>query len=366
LNTNETTEQLLTRAVTLDDFEELARDVVAHMVYEYIAGGAGDEVTLRANRASFDKLRLRPRALVDVSEIDTTVELFGETMEFPILLAPTAYHKLVHPSGELGSVEGANLAGATLIASTSSSTSIEEMAAVSTRPLWFQLYASTDRGFTGDLVRRAEAVGCRALCLTVDAPIRGIRDRDARSGFALPPGIGRPNLEKLGPAAMLGNPRPSGRGIYSPNLDPAVTWKDVEWLRGFTKLPLLLKGILSGEDAAKGLERNVHGIIVSNHGARTVDGVFSSMEALPEVITTVQGQVPVLLDGGIRRGTDILKAIALGASAVLIGRSYLYGLAVAGPVGVQRVIEVLRTELEMAMALCGRPTLAHLDRELLG
>jgi 4-hydroxymandelate oxidase len=335
------------------------------MAFEYIAGGAGDEITLRANRQAFDRIRLRPRVLVDVSRLSTSIDLFGRCLPFPFLLAPAAYHKLVHPDGELATVRGANAAGITLVASTASSTSIEDMARASTAPLWFQLYTSTDHGFTRSLVERAERAGCFALCVTVDAPIRGIRDRDDRAGFALPDSIERPNLRDLSAAAASANPRPSGREIYSPNLDPAVTWADIVWLRSITNLPLVLKGILTGEDAMRALECGADGIIVSNHGARTVDTLPATIEALPEVIDAVGGRCPVLLDGAVRRGTDIVKALALGATAVLLGRPYLYGLAVAGEQGIIRVVEILLRELEMTMALIGLPDIRACDRRFL-
>lgn len=355
----------LARAATLADFEPLARECVSHMAFEYVAGGAGDEVTLRGNREAFNRIRLRPRILVDVSKLDTGIELLGQRMASPILLAPAAYHRLVHPDGELETVRGANTAGITLVASTASSTSIEEMGQASETPLWFQLYTSTDRGFTRELVQRAEGAGCRALCVTVDAPIRGIRDRDIRTNFALPEGIGRPNLRGLSSAAASANPRPTGRDIYSPNLDASVTWDDIDWLRSIAAVPVLVKGVLTGADAAIAVERGVDGVVVSNHGARTVDTLPASIEALPEVVDAVQGRVPILLDGGVRRGTDILKAMALGASAVLIGRPYLYGLAVGGSAGVARIVEILRTELDMAMALCGVPSVACIDKSVL-
>ncbi|HUS07544.1 MAG TPA: alpha-hydroxy acid oxidase, partial [Bryobacteraceae bacterium] len=215
---------LLALAATLPDLEMLARECLSHMAFEYIAGGAGDEVTLRANREAFDRIRLRLRALVDVSAIDTSTELFGVRMPMPVLLAPCAYLRLAHPDGEVETVRGANASGVTLTASTAASTSVEEMAAAAAHPMWFQLYTSRDRAFTAGLVRRAEEAGCSALCVTVDAPIRGIRDRDVRSNFALPEGIGRPNLQGFTHAAATANPRPTGLSIYSANLDPTLTW----------------------------------------------------------------------------------------------------------------------------------------------
>ncbi len=353
------------RAATLNDFEPLARQVLPHMEFEYAAGGAGDELTLRANREAFGRIRLRPRMLVDVSKIDTSLEIFGEKLPSPIVLAPCAYQRLFHPEGELATVKGANESGVTLMASTASTVGIDEMAKVSARPLWFQLYASSDRGFTAELVRRVEAAGCTVLCVTVDAPIRGIRDRDIRTQFALPPGIERPNFRGLNAAAVTGNPRPTGRSIYSPNLDPRFCWSDLEWLRGTTRLPLLVKGILTGSDAARAVAAGIAGVVVSNHGARTMDTVPATIEALPEIAEAVAGRVPLILDSGVRRGTDIVKALALGARAVMIGRPYLYGLALEGAAGVARIVEILRMEFEMAMGLCGCCSLAELDSSVL-
>jgi 4-hydroxymandelate oxidase len=233
-----------------------------------------------------------------------------------------------------------------------STATVEDIAGSTKSPLWFQLYVQPDRGFTRDLVRRVEAAGYQALCLTVDTPSIGARDRMARAGFAVPPGIVEENLRRPGgPAPAL--------------LDPSLTWKDVEWLRSFARVPVLVKGVLNPEDAVRGVQSGVAGIIVSNHGARNLDTVPATIQALPRVVERVAGRIPVLVDGGIRRGTDVLKALALGANAVLIGRPYLYGLAVGGAEGVTRVVEILRSELEMAMALTGRPTIARIDRSVL-
>jgi 4-hydroxymandelate oxidase len=351
--------------VTLADYDPCARARLSHMVYEYIAGGAGDEITLRANREAFDRILLRPRVLVDVSQIDTRVTLYGQEHEAPILLAPCAYLKLIHPDGERESVRGANAAGVSLVASTAASTSFEDMAEVAERPIWFQLYTSSDRGFTRALLERVQAAGCSVLCITVDCPVRGLRDRDSRCLFRLPPGMERPNFRDLTPEARTGNARAEGRNIYSPNLDPRITWKEVEWIKSFVKVPVLLKGILAAEDAKLAAEMGLDGVIVSNHGARTIDTVPASMDALPQVSAALEGRMPVLLDSGVRRGTDVLKAIALGASAVLIGRPFLYGLALEGAEGVRKVVETLRREIEMALAVCGRTSIAQVDRSLI-
>jgi 4-hydroxymandelate oxidase len=351
-------------AVSLTDFEPLARERVARMAYEYVCGGAADEITLRWNREAFDRLRLKPRVLVDVAHLDTRVTLLGRELPFPILLAPTAYHRLVHPEGERATARGAAAAGATFVLSSFATTPIEEVARAGAA-LWFQLYVQPDRGFTRELVRRAEAAGCRALCVTVDTPIAGARNREVRAGFELPPGVELPLLAGLQQQDPRYGHRPKHREIFSSVLDPTLTWKDVEWLRSFARVPLLLKGVLDPEDAERAVGTGVAGLIVSNHGARNLDTVPATLDALPPIAERVAGRVALLLDGGVRRGTDVLKALALGASAVLIGRPYLYGLGAAGAAGVQRVIEILRSELEMALALTGRRSLAEVDRSLI-
>ena len=350
--------------VSLGDFESLAQERMSHLAFEYVAGGAADEITLHENRAAYDRIRLRPRVLVDVSRLDTRLSLLGQELPFPILLAPTAYHRLVHEEGELATVRGAGAAGATLVVSSFATTGVEEIAAAATGPLWFQLYVQPDRGFTRELVQRAEKAGCRALCVTVDAPVLGARNREQRLRFALPPGMERANFRGMGKAAGAAE-RPTERQIYSAVLDPSLTWREIEWLQSLVRVPVLLKGILNPEDARRAVETGVAGLIVSNHGGRNLDTVPATIEALPLVVEQTAGRIPVLVDGGIRRGTDVLKALALGARAVLIGRPYLYGLGALGAEGVTRVVNVLRSEFEMAMALSGRPTLQSIDRSVL-
>lgn len=345
------------------DFERAAKARLSPMAWDYMSGAAADELTLRWNHEAYGRLRLMPRALVDVSQLDTRVRLLGRELPFPILLAPTAYHKIFYPAGEIATVQGANAAEATLVVSTSATTSLEDVATASTQPLWFQLYVQPDRGFTRELVQRAAAAKYEALVVTVDTPVLGPRYREIRSRFSLPPGMERPNLKGIGGGGAAN--RPDEKQIYSTTLDPKLTWKDIDWLRSLTGLPVLLKGILNPDDADRAARAGVAGIIVSNHGARNLDTAPATIDALPAVTAKVAGRVPVLVDGGIRRGTDILKALALGANAVLVGRPYLYGLAVQGAPGVTRVVNILRREFEMAMALTGRPTIASIDSSVI-
>jgi 4-hydroxymandelate oxidase len=340
--------------LSLPELEQRARECLSHMAYEFVASGAADEITLRWNREAYDRIRLRPRVLRDVSTVDTRVKLLGRELPFPILLAPTAYHRVLHAEGEVATARGAGAAGATWVVSSSTTTTIEEIAAAATAPLWFQLYLQPDRAVTRDLVQRVEQAGCQALCLTVDQPVLGARNRQTRARFRLPPGVTAPYRMDIG----------QGKNIMDPRR-VVVTWKDVEWLRTVTRVPLLLKGILDADDAEHAVQVGADGVIVSNHGARILDTAPATIDALPPVAERLHGRVPVLVDGGVRRGTDVLKAIARGASAVLIGRPYCYGLSVAGARGVQRTIEILRTELEMALQLTGRTSLAELDGSIL-
>lgn len=336
----------LAGALTLPACESLARKYISDPLWARIQGGAADESTLRWNREAYEQIRLRPRVLVDVSKLDTRVALLGESLSFPIVLCPTGVQGWIRPGGELAVARGAGAADTILIASSVASVPIEDIVKATTGTVWFQLYIQKDRGFTRDLVHRAEAAGCRALCITVDTPIKGVRDRQLRSG-ALPERP-LPNLE--------------GKEL---DLDPGVNWRDVEWLVSLSRTPVLLKGILDPEDADIAVNTGASAIAVSNHGARNLDSLPASITALPLVADTVAGRVPLLVDGGIRRGTDVLKALALGADAVGIGRPYLHGLAVGGAEGVTRIVEILKREFEIAMMLTGRPNVASIDTSVL-
>jgi 4-hydroxymandelate oxidase len=351
--------------VSLGDFEAAAERRVSHEVWEYFNGGAADELTLRWNREAYEKVRLRPRVLVDVSTIDTRVRLFGHELQHPILLAPAADQRMVHPEGELATARGAGRAASPFVVSSFSNTTIEDVATAATEPLWFQLYVQRDRGFTREAIGRAVAAGCGALCITVDTPTFGARNRQARARYELRPGLVRPHLPRSGRPAGERDVASSGLQLFPDWVEPALTWRDVACIRSCADVPVLLKGVLNPDDAARAVEEGIAGIIVSNHGARNLDTVPATLDALPGVVAKVAGRIPVLVDGGIRRGTDVVKALALGATAVLIGRPYLWGLAMGGADGVARVVEILRHELEMAMGLLGRPTLPDIDRSVL-
>jgi len=350
---------------TLDDFERLAPTKMPLPALEYIAGGAGAGLTAAENRTAFNRIKLNQRVMVDVSRIDTRLRLLRREHAFPILLAPAGYHKLVHPEGELETVRGADLSGATFVAATFSTVTYEAMRATSIQPLWFQLYIQNDRGFTKELVQRVLSAGCEAICVCVDVPVNGPRDRELRAGFKLPAGIERANLSGLGANIAAGSHRPAGRNIYSITHAADVTWKDIEWLRSFIPVPLLLKGVMNPGDAMAAADLGCDGIIVSNHGGRSLDTLPASIDALPLIAKRIGKRIPVLLDGGVRRGIDVFKALALGASAVMIGRPYLYGLAAGGALGVARIVEILRTELGMTMGLAGCTRLAQISPDFL-
>ena len=340
---------------SLADYEAIARKKFARPAWEYIHSASADEVTVRWNIESLTRLRLKPRVMRNVSKIDTNVTLLGHHLPHPILVAPTSSHLLAHPEAELATARGAGAAGAIMIASTLSNFSIDEILAAATQPVWFQLYFDDDRGKTKALIQRAEAAGCQALCITVDLPWIYARNREAHITREVPQ-LPFPNINFTGGPASTGLKTWGYRNL---------NWSDLDWIRGFCKLPILLKGILNPEDARLAAENGASAIIVSNHGGRTLDTVPASIDALPAVAEKIAGRIPILMDGGIRRGTDVLKAIASGASAVLLGRPILYGLGVGGAKGVQNVIEILRAELEAAMALSGVTTIRAIDRSVL-
>ena len=355
--------------VSLADHEQQARQHLDDNAWAYFSGGAADEITLRANRGAWDALTLWPRVLRPLAGGHTRVSLLGRTLAHPILAAPVAFQRLAHPDGELAMAYAAAALGAGVVLSTQASVPLEAVAQAvlpdpGRGPLWFQLYLQHDRGFTRALVQRAEAAGYEALVLTVDAPTSGVRDRERRAGFCLPPGVGPVNLAGLqAPAAVT--LRAGQSALFDGLLQHAPTWDDVAWLRSITRLPVLVKGVLHPADARQAVSAGAAGVIVSNHGGRTLDGGPATATALPRIVQAIGGDLPVLADGGIRRGTDVLKAMALGASAVLVGRPLVWGLANAGAAGVAHVLRLLRDELEIAMALTGCATLAEASPALL-
>ena len=349
----------------LSDLEALARSRMEPGAYDYYAGGAEDERTLAANSSAFDRLEFRPRALVDLSHIDTSINLFGTHLPSPICIAPTAFHKLAHPTGEIGTASAAARGGHLMMASTLATTAIEEIAEHA-GPMALQLYVFRDRALSEKLVRRAEAAGCRAICLTVDTPVQGKRERDARNGFRLPPGMTIGNFEGLTQGVLEGGDAGSALdGFIHAQFDPSISWKDVAWLRSITDLPLVLKGIMHPEDARIAVEEGVGGIVVSNHGGRQLDGAQATVAALPDVVASVRGRLPVLIDGGFRRGRHVAAALALGASAVLLGRPVLWGLAAAGQRGVEHVLNTMDDEFRRTMGLLGATRVADLGPDCL-
>ena len=346
--------------VNLDALEPLARGKLDPAAYDYYAGGAGDEVTLAQNRSAWRDITLRHRALVDVSTRDLSTTVLGQRIAFPALVAPTAFQKLAHPDGECATARGA--AGTIMILSTLSTMLVEDVTAAARGPVWFQLYVLRDRGLTRELVERAQRAGCKALVLTVDAPLLGRRERDVKRSFALPPGITIANLAQALPRTA----HDSGLAVwFASQLDPSLTWKDLEWLRSITDLPIVVKGIVRGDDAALAVEHGASAVVVSNHGGRQLDGAPATARALPEVVAGVAGRAEVLVDGGIRRGVDVVRALALGARAVLLGRPILWALAAGGEAGVARALSLFAGEIDLAMALCGCADVSAVTRDLL-
>ena len=328
------------------DYERRARTLLDDDTFEWFAGGAGDERSLRANVAAFARYHLRPRVLVDVSRITTATTVLGQPIALPALVAPVAFHRLVHPEGETATAAGAAAAGTIMCVSTMATSSFAEIAAAApTGPRWLQLYPFTDRERTRALVDAGREAGVSAIVLTVDAPVRGRRERELGADFRLPPVAAVPNVA----AALAGARVDDLQALIS----RSFTWRDLEWLVTETRLPVVLKGILTREDADLACEAGVAGIIVSNHGGRQLDGVPAGIEALPEVIDAVRGRIEVLVDGGVRRGADVVVALALGARAVLIGRPLMWALAVDGAEGVERLLSRFAAEVELALTLLG-------------
>lgn len=352
-----------TTVASLADLLAVARDRLDPVHFDFFAGGAGDERTLRANEAAFDRHQILPRVLRGVGEPDLRTVLFGDPVAMPVLVAPTAFHRLAHADGEVACARAVVAADTVMVVSMAATTPIEEIAQAATgmpgahRPprLWFQLYPQPDLAFTESLVRRVEVAGCRALVVTVDSPVFGWRTRDVRNGFLdLPPNLSCENMRD-----------PETGTVRRIELDAGLDWARIGWLRGVTRLPIVLKGILHPSDARLALEHGVDALLVSNHGGRQLDGVPASLDVLPAIVDAVAGRLPVLVDGGIRRGTDVLTALALGATAVAVGRPVVWGLAANGESGVRQVLELLRAELSRAMTLAGVARPADLTPDLL-
>ncbi len=331
------------RYLQVDDYEPVAREKLPSDVYDYFAGGAGDEWTLAENLRSFERWVLRPRFLRGSAAPDPSTELLGTRIASPVLVAPWAYQGRAHPDGELGTVRGAARAGTIAMVSSTAVDDLERIAAASDGPKWWQLYLFADEGLNAEMLGRVATAGYEAICWTVDFPVAGLRHRDARSGFVIPMGVGDDDY------------------VFESNM----TWDHLAFIREHTAgLPVLVKGILTAEDARLAVEHGADGVVVSNHGGRQLDSCMASLDALPEVVEAVKGRLPILMDGGVRRGTDVLKAIALGAAAVMVGRPAAWGLAAEGEDGVAGVLGILRAEVENAMALTGCRTVSEIGRDL--
>lgn len=353
------------KPINLQDFENAARTKLDPMALGYYASGADDEVTLRENEEAFHRIKLHYRTLVDVSNCDLSTSALGTRISIPVLIAPTAFHRLADEDGELATVRAAGAAGTIMVLSTLSNTDVEDVVNNATAPVWFQLYVYRDRDATLALVERVRDAGCAALVLTVDAPVLGRREKDVRSHFKLPAGMRVTNMSAVGLGDLPESQQESGLAAYFASLiDPSLTWKDIEWLRSASGLPIVIKGIVRADDARIALEHGVDGIIVSNHGGRQLDTAPATIDVLADIADAVGDKLQVFVDGGVRRGTDIVKALSLGARAVLVGRPILWGLAVDGEHGVSSVLGILRDELERAMALCGCPRVSAVTRDL--
>ncbi|MCM3584474.1 lactate 2-monooxygenase [Mesobacillus maritimus] len=360
--------------VSFEELEQAARKKLDASPYYYVAASAGGEETAKANREGFNRWKIVPRMLCDTSKRDLSIELFGKTIPYPILCAPVGVQTIVHEEGEIASARAATSMGVPFISSTASTHSLEKVAAAATEDSlkWFQLYWSSDREIAASMVQRAERTGYAAIVITLDTPMMAWREKDIENAylpFLMGQGIGN-YLEDPVFCSRLEKP-PHEDIVAAITLwsqvfgNPRLTWEDLQFIRMQTSLPILLKGILHPEDAKLALKHGVDGIIVSNHGGRQVDGAISTIDALPEICDVVNDEIPVLLDSGIRRGADIVKALSLGAKAVLVGRPYIYGLALAGEAGVKQVLRNLIADLDLTMALSGKKSIQELDSSLL-
>lgn len=353
--------------VNIFDYRDESKKQVPKMAYDYINGGSLDELTLNRNEIAFQNIKLKQRVLVDVSEIDITSSVLGTAISKPLMLGAVSLHKLSHPEGELATARAAEKLNCSMLLSSLSSTSLEDVQTASQGNKWFQLYWYKDRTITRNLVERAEQAGYTAIALTIDAPVLGHREKDAYNRFVLPDDITMANFESMEQMKMPDvNQGSSGLAQYvADQIDPSITWEELDWLQSITNLPIVLKGVQTAEDATLALDYNVDGIIVSNHGGRQLDGSLASIECLPRVVQAVDDEIDIMIDSGIRRGGDIVKAIALGAKACLIGRPYIWGLGAQGQAGIEGVYNILINELERTLAMIGCPSLKDLDRSYL-
>lgn len=350
--------------VCLTDFEEYAKQHLSKPIWDYYAAGADECSTRDDNLQAYKRIRLRPRILRDVSVTDTRTTILGTEISFPVGIAPTAFHCLAWPEGELATARATETVNTCYITSTYSTCSVEEICAAAPNGYrWFQLYVYRDRKLSEQLVHRVEALGYKALVLTVDVPYTGKRRDDIRNQFKLPPHLRVKNFE--GMFELQNSADPEEYGVPSNTLDPSISWKDVRWLQSLTRLPIIIKGILTKEDAELAVEHGVQGIIVSNHGGRQLDGGPATIDCLSEIVETVQGRIEVYMDGGIRTGSDVLKALALGAKCVFIGRPAIWGLAYKGEEGVKEVLQILNEEFRLSMALSGCRNVAEINRNLI-
>ncbi len=369
------------KVANIADLRQLAWQRLPRALFDYIDGGAQDEVTLRANQADFNNFTLVQRVLRDVTTRDQSVTVLGQKYDLPLILSPTGMTGIFWPNGALEAARAASDAGAGFCLSSMSTSTVEDIKKVAKRPTWFQLYVMRDRGMSRELIERAKAAGCSALVLTVDLAMQGQRDRDVHNGLTIPPTLSVANMLNFamrpgwvwrfltGPKVMPASLVKPGQntlftiaGYVNSQFDQSVTWKDIEWAKSIWGGPIALKGILAPEDAVAAIDHGADALIVSNHGGRQLDGARSAISALPYVVDAVQGRAEVLLDGGVRRGTDVLKAVALGAKACMIGRPYMYGLASNGRAGVAKALDLLRNEIDLALALTGNTSIAALDR----
>jgi 4-hydroxymandelate oxidase len=356
------------RPVNIAEYESRARDVAAGSTLDYYDGGSNDEITLRENVEAFSRITLYPRVFRGVGDRDTHTTILGRPASTPVIVAPVALIGMLHPDGEVPVVRAASKAGSIVTLSTFSVTPVEEVVAAAVGPVWFQLYVYKDRSASEALVRRVEAAGCTALELTADAPILGRRERDVRNRFSLPEGLWAPNLTAEGTSPLSDSSGGGGSpfaAAFDTLVDPNLTWDDIAWLTSVSKLPVLVKGILRADDAKRAIDAGAAGVIVSNHGGRQFDTAPAAIDALPAIADAIGDRGDVIVDGGLRRGADVVKAIALGARAVQVGRPIVWGLVVDGEQGVDDVLRLLHDELDLAMALAGCRSIDAISADLL-